>query len=279
MYRALPFALLFAAACTPPDPYYDDDIGLEAIPVDPGAMAGTFGLKMQITTVTNLPALGEVTGGGDTYLLVERTYDEATATYEQTQQVCGGKISSETSESTLPLSSWQAIPATAPLKLKIRDEDGFFQLEGHLEMWGLDEEEFDDPYDDGLPDDEVEAEDEPHKSRIVDMDDDGEPGMTISVDGSLVSGDFYFIQRKISDMEGVLRGPDQIVGLNSTSFEQIILGAASGPTRQGYPQEKHPDPKQSWTEEIRLDDGAECDAVLDAVDSGDLSKFAPFATD
>jgi hypothetical protein len=277
--RALTLGLAVSAAaiagCPQPAPYFDDELGLTAEPVAPGELAGTFGLKMQITTQTNLPVIGLVTGGGDTYLLVQRSWDEATQRYRQTQQVCGGRIVSETSTSTLPIESWQSVPAEPPSTLTINDEEGFFALEGHLELWGLEREAFEDPYGDALPVDHIEALEAPHAGRIVDMDDDGQPGMTIFVDG-LVTGDFYFIQRKISSITGVVLGPDRIVGLNDTSFKQIILGASDGPVQQGFPQMPHPDPKQSWTEEIRLADDADCDEVLQAIEDETISRFAPF---
>ena len=254
------------------EPHYDDDLGEEGVPVAPGAMAGTFALKMQITTVTELPALGESVGGGDTFVLVTRSYDEASATYAETLEVCGGRIAAENSTSTLPLESWQAIPATSPRTTTLRDADGYFERDAHLEQWGLD---LDDPYDDPLPADEVEALEPAFAETIVDMDDDGNPGMTIAVEG-LVSGNFYFVQRKLSDMRGIIRSEDEIIGLNDTRFEQTILGAESGVVRQGFPQNPHPDPKQSWVQEIRLADDAGCDDVLDAVETEALSRLRPF---
>ena len=267
--------LVMVLGCPQPEPYYDDELGLTAEPVAPGELAGTFGLKMQITTQTNLPVIGLVTGGGDTYLLVQRTWDEASQTYSQTQEVCGGRIVSETSTSTLPLESWQAVPAEPPSSLTVNDSEGFFALEGHIELWGLEREAFEDPYTDALPIDHLEALEAPHAGRIIDMDEDGQPGMTINVDG-LVTGDFYFIQRKIAAITGVVLGPDRIVGLNDTSFEQVILGASDAPVQQGFPQMKHPDPKQSWTEEVRLPEGAGCEEVLQAIEDETLSRFEPF---
>jgi len=271
-------AFLFCApllcACPPPvDPYYDDDIGLEGTAIDPGAFAGTFAMKMQVTTQTDLPVIGTVTGGGDTYLLVTRTYDETAQTYAQSNQVCGGLIRSETSESTLPSESWQSVTAQEPRTTTIRDVDGFFEIDHHLELWGL--ANMSDPYEDALPADDQEATQPPHSDHVVDMDDDGNPGMTIHVEG-LVSGDFYFVQRKISDLSGVLQGPDRAVGLHTSSFEQTILGASQGPVQQGYPQRQHPDPLQSWFEELRVDDGAGCDTVMQMVEDETLSRFRPF---
>ncbi len=271
----LAVAMAAAGGCPGPEPYYDDDIGVEAVPVGPGELAGTFALKMSITTVTDLPIIGPQEGGGDTYVLVTRTYDEGAGTYTQVHQVCGGEIKSQNSVSELPASSWRALEAQVPRSIEIRDEDGFYDVEGHLELWGL--ANMDDPWDDALPEDDQQALEEPHASHIVDTDDDDHPGMTITVVEGIVTGEFYFVQRKKTRLEGVVQGPDHIFGLNTTSFEQTIIGRAGDqPVLQGYPQQKHPEPKLNWFDEIRIGDNDGCDRVIEAVENEELSKFRPF---
>lgn len=266
--------LFFVAVGCGPEPYYDDDIGVEAVPVGPGELAGKFALKMSITTVTDLPIIGPQEGGGDTFVMVTRTYNDD-GTYSQVHEVCGGRILSQNSVSELPESSWRAVPAQEPRTVEIRDEDGFYDIEGHLELWGLGN--MDDPWEDELPEDDLDALEEPHASQIVDTDEDGNPGMTITVVEGLVTGEFYFAQRKKTQLEGVVQGPDLIFGLNTTSFEQTILGNGDDQAvLQGYPQEKHPEPKLNWFEEIRIDDDDDCDRVVEAVENEEISKFRPF---
>ena len=264
---------MLMAACPVSEPYYDSQLNMESVPVEEGAMAGVFALKIQSTTETEIPLLGKVVGGGDTYALVTREYEPSTQTYTQEAALCGGLIRSENSTSTVEDANWRKVPAMSPRDIRITDGEGYMAVDGYIELWGL--QNLSDPWTDPLPADEVEAEEEPFRSQIVDMDEDGQPGMTIHVDG-LVSGDFYFVQRKTADLEGILLGPDRTLGLQITKFEQTILGSDTGPTQQGYPQNPHPDPKQSWFEEIRLENNADCDDVMNAVEDGQLSRLRPF---
>jgi hypothetical protein len=259
--------------CPVAEPYYNENIGQEGVPVDPGAMSGTFALKLQSTTQTELPLLGKVTGGGDSYALVFRDYDMSDQTYTQETKLCGGLIRSENTDSTLPDESWQKVPQMESKQTDLRDGEGYLAVAGYIELWGL--TNMDDPWNDPMPKDEFEAEEEPFAEQIVDMDEDGYPGMTIQVEG-IVSGDFYFIQRKKANLEGIIVDEDRTFGLQVTHFEQTILGTTSGPTQQGYPQEPHPDPRQSWFEEIRLPSGSSCDDVMQAVEDGTMSRLRPF---
>ena len=36
--------------CVPEEPYYDDELGIEGVPVEVGALAGTFALKTRTLT-------------------------------------------------------------------------------------------------------------------------------------------------------------------------------------------------------------------------------------
>lgn len=270
--RCLPLCALALTACAP-EPHYDDTLGITGVSVPAGTLAGTFALKIELITQTELPLIGTATGGGATYVLVDRTYDAGSGSYGQTHQLCGGRIRGEYSTSSIPTENWQKVPATAPRDVELRDADGFAQVGGHLELWGL--EGLEDPYEGAIPLDAEEAASEPHASHVVDMDEDGNPGFTVTVEG-LASGDFYFVQRKITDMEGVVLGPDRVVGLHVTDFHQTIIGAANGPVQQGYSTVQHPDPKESWYEEVRITDGGDCDDVLQAVEDETLSPRRPF---
>jgi len=271
--RLLALGLLLGPLACGPEPHYDDAIGLTGVAVAPGALAGTFALKLELITETELPLIGNTIGGGATFVLVERQFDDAAGAYTQTHQLCGGFLKGDVSTSYIPDESWQKVPPTTPPVVETRDADGFVSVKGHLELWGL--AGLDNPYTDPIPNDDVEAATEPHKSHIVDMDEDGNPGVTVAVEG-IVNGDFFFIQRKVTDLEGVVLSEDRLVGLHQNDFKQTIIGAANAPVQQGYPTFQHADPKQTWFEEIRLPDGSGCDAVLDAAESEALSKFRPF---
>lgn len=268
------FALaLLAPACAPPEPIYNEVLGLEAIPVEKAALAGRFAMKLVTATTAEFPFLGTQEMGSEIFLLVERTYLREGA-YEQRVKVCGGRIrdtvamSSEISEA-----GWRSVPEVLEENLEVDHERGAYAVRDHLELWAL--RNLPDPRETPLPADGEEAKKSPHTERIYDADEDGEPGVTMHVSG-VIEGDVYFAQRRRLDLEGITLGPDRIVGLNTFSLEQVILGASNELLNESPDQTPHPDPKENWFEEVRLDDDADCDDVMEAVQSERLSRLRPF---
>lgn len=124
------------------------------------------------------------------------------------------------------------------------------------------------------------------------MDDDGNPGYTLTFSG-FFNGKLYSVQRRILELEGITLGPDRVLGLIRTSYETVGLGGEfpdaeredAGPEpepeeeedeERGPPFETHPDPKESWFEEVRLSEGATCDDVMRLEDDGRISRIRPF---
>lgn len=135
-----------------------------------------------------------------------------------------------------------------------------------------------DPFETPLPSTKEEAASEPHASRIYDMEGDGHPGVTILVEG-LVNGEIYGIQRKTVELAGVSLGPDKAVGFAVLTKESLQLGANHDLLNAGAGSSRaFPDPKESWFEEVRLPDGADCDDVLQAEAQGHLTHLGPFRT-
>ncbi len=262
------------AACGP-EPVYDDDIGVTAIPVQPGEAAGTFATKVLNTTLVKIPVIGDAAGGGVNYRLLTRTWDDATQRYEQSSVLCGGfnfEVAGVTT--SLPESSYRAVPVSGNEVVEIA-ADGTYTQSGHLQLWGL--RNLPDPATTPLPADKDEAAESPWRDRIYDMDRDGFPGATTFVTGA-VGGEVYIAQRKTVSARGVVLGPDRVVGLAVNTNEVVQLGntnplldrqseGSAGP---------HPDPKRSWFEEARLNDDADCDDVMAAEDDGILSRRPPF---
>lgn len=64
---------LLACACFPvlatacPEPVFDADLGVEGVPVEAGALAGSFALLAQATDKSTLPGLENEVGGGVTF--------------------------------------------------------------------------------------------------------------------------------------------------------------------------------------------------------------------
>jgi hypothetical protein len=279
MRAALPVMLVVvgALACAP-EPFYSSDIGVEAVPIEPGEAAGTFALQTINTTLIHLPGgLEDEKGGGVNYRLVTRTYDEAEDVYQQESRLCGGfnyPVVGVVTES--PESTYRKVARSTAEKVVI-SEAGAYESSGHLQLWGL--RDLPDPFDTNLPTRE-ESESSPWDDRIFDMDDDGNRGFTLFVGGQLGDGEIYAFQRKTVDLyNGVTLGPDRMLGLADNKNEAVTVGA-SNPLidRQSEGSaEPHPDPLESWFEEIRISDDANCDDVIEAADDEVLSRLRPFS--
>jgi len=268
-------ALLMAACGGGPPPVFDDDIGVEAIPVAAGEAAGTFALKVVNTTLVQVPVLGDYAGGGVNYRLVTRTFDEAAGLYRQSSQLCGGfNVEVAGVVTSVPEPTYRAVAPSTDEVVEI-DEGGAYAQRDHIQLWGL--RDLPEPFTTPLPADKVEAEEAPHRDRIFDMDDDGNPGITSIVSGA-VNGEVYVIQRKTVTTRGVVLGPDRALGLSVNTNELVQLGnnnALLDRQSEGSAA-AHPDPLRSWFEEVRVADDFSCDDVMRAEEDGILSIRRPF---
>jgi hypothetical protein len=270
------FALLVTTACGGgPPPVFNDDIGVEAIPIAPGEAAGTFALKVVNTTLVQVPVLGDYAGGGVNYRLVTRTFDEEAGLYRQSSQLCGGfNVEVAGVLTSVPEPTYRAVaPSTAEI-VEI-DEGGAYAQRDHIQLWGL--RDLPEPFTTPLPADKVEAAEAPHNARIFDMDDDGNPGITSIISGA-VNGEVYVIQRKTVTTSGVVLGPDRALGLSVNTNELVQLGnnnALLDRQSEGSAA-AHPDPLRSWFEEVRVDETFTCDDVMRAEEDGILSVRRPF---
>jgi len=109
---------------------------------------------------------------------------------------------------------------------------------------------------------------DPSDPRVVDMDKDGKPGVTVTVDG-LASGDLYFVQRMRWSSDATVVSNDVINGTLSWTREQHFLGASSLMLRGRKGKAKggpHPDPKLHTVQLRRVPATLKC---------SDLIKKAP----
>lgn len=260
------------------EPFYSDDIGMEAEPPgDEGVLAGTFALKTVNTTLITIPVIErEEQGGGVNYRLVTRTWDAEAGLYRQSSFLCGG-FNYEVAGvvTSLPESTYRAVPESTAETLVVDHAAGTYFSDGHLQLWAL--QDLPDPFETELPATEAEAALPPHNERIYDMDDDGEPGATTFVSG-LVEGRQYIAQRKTVEIEGITLGPDRFIGLARNTNEIVYLGNDNPllDQRSEGASQPHPDPKESWFEERRVDEGATCDDVVQMGEDDVLARVRPF---
>ena len=265
--------LFLFVACPQPEPVYDDDLGLQAISVEPGSLAGKFAQKHSILSVSDLPILGEQVNGGETYMLVDRTWNEESETYSQVSTVCNG-VSYETGGTTTTIlkDTWRSVPPSEGDELTVDHELGTYQLKRHLQLWGID---LPDPYETPMPASQAEALQSPHSERIYDADGDGHPGTTLFLDGFIVA-EVYFIQRKELELDGYIVEDDLFTGLARADYEQVTIGSDNSSVNDSIKKEDHPNPKESWFEEIRLSDDADCNDVDNAILEGKITRLNPF---
>lgn len=91
--------------------------------------------------------------------------------------------------------------------------------------------------------------------RVVDQDHDGNPGVTISIDG-IVSGDIHVATRSWTRFLGKTKGDDEIGGKVYFDQEQSILSTTSSMLEE--PPETKPVPSKSWFRMVRVSDDATC---------------------
>ncbi|MHB8876256.1 MAG: hypothetical protein ACYC8T_21400 [Myxococcaceae bacterium] len=268
-------AVVLLCACGGPEPTYRVDMGLTALAVQPGALAGVFGLRLFQPALIDVPILGRQKGGGETWYLVRRTWDPDAHSYTEEHQPCGGTIydTGGSTKTQISTEARRACPASAIHTLEIDDAHGSYRVLRHLELWGV--QDLPEPYDTPLPASVDESRKAPWPDLIVDSDGDGHPGLTAHVQ-SIVNGDQYFISRRVFTLDGVTLGPDRVVGLNTTDVEQATVGASASMLEANAVVRQAPDPLRSWFDEIRLPEGADCDVVQTQVDDGALGGTRPF---
>mgnify|MGYP000713244337 CR=1 FL=1 len=253
----------------PPEPVYDDELGLQAVSTEPGALEGAWGFKSSTLGLAELPIIGEQYTGGDTYMLVEREWDGEA--YTETHTVCGGRIfDTDASTSYIEEDVWRLVAPSTPT-VRLDPELGTYEVDDYIELWGIDLPE---PLTTPLPIDGEDAKVSPHAERIFDFEDDGNPGATMAV-GGVIEADVFFIQRKINNYRGLVLGDDELTGLVEWTKEQITLDATNPLLNGNLDQQKHPDPKEHWFHSVRVD-SADCDTVMQAVEDGDLARLRPF---
>lgn len=257
----------------------NDDVKALAVPLEKGALAGTFAARSSSATIVDTVFAGYQTGGGVNYRLVTRSYDDEAGHYVQESRLCGG-YNYEVSGVTLfvPEETYRKVPPSTEEVVRVDDERGLVLADGHLQLWAL--RDLPDPFETPLPETAEEAMEPPHSERIYDMDDDGNPGMTMDVTGA-VTAEVYAIQRKRFSTTGVVTSADESVGFVDTLYDALVLGGDNSLLEYADPSrgETHPDPNESVYQELRLADGDDCADVMARVEAGDFDERARWAPD
>ena len=270
----LGFILVLWAGCGGKEPVYDSELGLTAIPVETGALEGRFALKVRTNAMADLSFLGNLESITDSYWILTRSYDEETETYEETADFCTSvnyEIAGMTT-TVLP-GAYDQVP-NVTTKMILDHETGAYETQDLLLLFAL--ENFEDPLTAELPQNEEELESFLGKDHVYDMDQDGNPGVTLIARGAL-SADLFSISRHIRQLSGITLGPDRLVGLMTNDRYSYVIESDNPLMKAGHkPMPPHPDPKENWFEEIRIGDDVSCANVLELVEDEDFSPVRPF---
>lgn len=98
--------------------------------------------------------------------------------------------------------------------------------------------------------------------RLRDPDRDGQPGLTIRVNG-IASGDLYVVSRGWTELLGAFRSDGTIRGRVRWRTEQSVVGVTNGILDHQPNPSPHPDPNRSWFALVPVAHDTTCAALLD----------------
>lgn len=207
----------------------EDTSALESSP-----FVGRWALRYWVNSLTEVPVLGGIMG---TVVLSLQVVDitETDAGLSFTVETCSVEMIAEDgamNETILPDAFVDSIPVAERTAALTDDGQGFY-AEPFYEVRGA---QLDDLINSPLPTD-------PNDPAVIDQDQDGHPGMTISVTG-FVDGDIYLVQRGWNSLETTSFDGDRAFGTSEWGDEQTYLGASSFVLEQITPS-SWPDPDTS----------------------------------
>ena len=242
-------------------------------PLEPGALAGTFALKLANADWVKIPLLGRRMSRGKSWFLVRREWLPAKEAYRQQTHLC--RVYNNTIFGTrisLGEAAIRALPDSEDW-VQVEPETGTYRMNGHVQLWGL--RGLPDPRSSPLPQTPQEAASNPYAQWIYDMDKDGLPGVTMQSSG-VSNGYLLAVQRKQVSLSGRVVSADHVVGRSEVVKENLILESHAaftdaGPLRRAEAVES---PSENWFEERRLSPNAGCAEVLEMEAQG-FSERAP----
>jgi hypothetical protein len=245
-----------------------------AEPVTEGALAGTFALRVEISHVVELPLLPDRVNEGINILLVQREYI-GDGKYSQTSRMCsvrnGSVMGSGVQVRDKALKNLPPIHET----ILLDSATGRYSSREHVQIWGL--KPVPEAYSAAFPTSLEQVKNPPYSDWVFDMDEDGQIGVSMQATG-LASGELQGIQRKAFRLEGMALSKDRVLGLASMTKESLVLSSTSRVLKPGrYTKgESSSDTSASFFEEIRLENGANCDAVRALVVAEAFLEDSPF---
>lgn len=266
--------LLCATACGPAGTgEVDSETGLVGAPQHEGSLAGTWAQRTVFATIVTIPVLGEREGGGGSTRLVHRTWDAKARRYEETFVRCTNDVAEV--EGTRTIVKDETLGKIAPVTYRVSADHGAgeWRSEDVLDIWGV--RNLPDPVETPLPtkDNYTQA---PQRDWMWDEDDDGNPGVTVLMRGTL-GADVYVCKRNVYTFDGTVVSEDRIQGLIRQTKTESHSVASTVTWLAGEGEARpDPDPLRSWFDMVRLPNGATCTDVKAAAADGRLRATRPF---
>jgi hypothetical protein len=208
---------------------------------------GVWAQKLVTTGVTNAPIVGDVTSRTITYQKMD--IDQSGKVLQITETACAVDIKSEQNaiRTKVPAQFVAAItPVERRAELRKRGDAYYFFAPKTIKTFGV-----------RLDDKDAKLPQRASDPRVFDQDKDGNPGMTVRVEG-LLSGELHMIQRSWDELWGKIMDGDKIAGRTTWHTDQIVLektGRIFGEVEAAKP---HPDDKLSYFRMVRVSDDATC---------------------
>lgn len=215
-------------------------------------LSGRWARVVVTTAVSEVPVLGDITSETRAVVLLDVKKKDGGFVVEE--QVCGieNEVLGGMVKARFPRAFLRAVSGgRSPARL-VSTKDGLRYVEEKtVRVKGA---RLGDVSGDALP---TRADD----PRIEDPDADGQPGLTVEVEG-MVDGKIYVVQRDESALAGQVRDRSRIEGLVRWKAEQKVLGASRSMLRTDPDNRPHPEPKKSWFRMRRVPSRATCPEVM-----------------
>lgn len=208
---------------------------------------------VQVTAaVTNAPIVGRLTS--ETRAVGVLDLDQQGPELEMTEEICALRTSSPTPvvHTKYPEAFLSALSGNSRRARLVRDAQGNV-LFRQPKTWDAKGMRLDDVASEQLPERGTDP-------RVFDADGDGQPGLTVRVEG-LVNGDVRVVTRGWTVLEGRVGSADRIDGLVRWDAEQQVL-EATNPLLSSRPSTApHPDGSRSWFRMVRVSSDTGCSEV------------------
>ncbi|HOW51527.1 MAG TPA: hypothetical protein PLV42_05720 [bacterium] len=221
-------------------------------PFDPETLIGVYAEKVIVSTIDKMSMLGEFQTTG-TYYSVTRI-EKVEGVLQSRASSCHSVIKSTSpATTTVPDALSQCIgDMIGALTVEETAEGPRISRAEAVMPVGI---ELADPWNDPLPTDNSDP-------RIIDQDNDGNPGVTIEIAASGMTGKVYTIRRERGSWWVQPAADGRLKGQVQDASEQRVIGADNALFNSNPESTVDPDPTKSTIELVKLDGDTDCAGLI-----------------